>query len=229
MNETNGAVRIAVVEDDDELREAILVPLLRQAGHEVVGMGSALDLYRDLVASRYDLVLLDVGLPDEDGVAIAGHLRGVAPDIGLVMLSGYCSEADRLRGLEAGADAYLAKPVESGVLLATIENLVRRLAPQAVQPKGWRFDEQGWRVVLPDGRSFEMSLVEQQLLRCLAASPGNAVPRERIIAALTSDPHGFDPHRLEMLVHRLRRKCRDTTGEELPLRAVRGVGYLLAW
>ncbi|ASR42460.1 hypothetical protein BEN78_02670 [Xanthomonas citri pv. mangiferaeindicae] len=240
----NGAaverVRVAVVEDDDELRDEILVPLLRAAGFEATGMPGALALYRDLVASRYDLVLLDVGLPDEDGFAIARHLREAAPTIGLVMLTGYVSNGDRLRGLEAGVDAYLTKPVEASALVATLRNLSRRVVPsdgsEGGEPgeegsgeTGWRLDERGWNILLPDGRAVELTLAEQQVMRRLAGSPGQPVRREDLIAGLADDVHEFDPHRLEMLVYRLRRKCQESTGMALPLRSVRGVGYVLTW
>ena len=97
--------RLAVVEDDPEYRDAILVPVLSRAGFEVAGMGSALELYRAMLAKPYDLVLLDVGLPDENGFAIARHLRGLSPSIAIVMLTGRSSGTDRMRGLEAGVDA----------------------------------------------------------------------------------------------------------------------------
>ncbi|WP_197076520.1 response regulator transcription factor [Luteimonas sp. FCS-9] len=227
-------VRVAVVEDDAELRDEILVPLLRAAGFEATGMPGALALYRDLVASRYDVVLLDVGLPDEDGFAIARHLREAAPTIGLVMLTGYVSNGDRLRGLEAGVDAYLTKPVEASALIATLRNLSRRVATAdggdgQDDAEGWRLDERGWNILLPDGRAVELTLAEQQVMRRLAGSPGQPVRREDLIAGLADDVHEFDPHRLEMLVYRLRRKCQDSTGIALPLRSVRGVGYVLTW
>ncbi|WP_052772934.1 helix-turn-helix domain-containing protein [Luteimonas sp. FCS-9] len=94
---------------------------------------------------------------------------------------------------------------------------------------GWRLDARGWNILLPDGRAIELTLAEQQVLRPLARCPGRPVRREALIAGLADDVHTFDPHRLEVLVYRLRRKCRTRTGAELPLRAVRGVGYVLNW
>lgn len=224
-------VRVAVVEDDAELREEIILPLLRGAGFETAGLDSALALYRDLMSRQYDLVLLDVGLPDEDGFAIARHLRNVAPTIGLVMLSGHVSDADRLRGLAAGADAYLAKPVSSDMLLATLRNLSRRGREDVGAGAAglWSLDARGWRILLPDGQSFGMTLAEQQIMRLLAALPGKPVRKDALIAGLADTSEHFDPHRLEMLIYRLRRKCLAATGVELPLRSVRGVGYVLAW
>lgn len=223
--------RIAVVEDDAELREEILLPLLRREGFDAVGMSSALSLYRDLVATRFDLILLDVGLPDDDGFAIARHLRSAASKVGLVMLTGHASDADRLKGLKAGVDAYLTKPIDSAELIATLRNLERRLDLGASAPArlGWTLDALGWKILLADGRAIELSLPERRLMEQLAATPREPVTREVLMAALAEDVDDFDPHRLEMLIHRLRKKCQQATGQELPVRTVRGVGYVLAW
>ena len=235
-------VRIAVVEDDPEYRESILLPVLSRSGFVVVGMGSALDLYRAMLAQPFDLVLLDIELPDDSGFSIASHLRSLSPSIGIVMLTGRRASADRRRGLDAGADAYLAKPVDMGELVATLRNLSKRIAaqpagagdaPGAAAPPaaqgGWRLNRQGWHVLAPGGGEMALTLAERQVMVLLARTPGVPVSREALIARLAGDVHDFDPHRLEMLVYRLRRKCRMQCGTELPIRAVRGVGYVLAW
>lgn len=237
--------RLAVVEDDPEYRDAILLPVLSRAGFEVAGMGSALELYRAMLAEPCDLVLLDVGLPDEDGFAIARHLRGLSPSIGIVMLTGRGSGADRMRGLQAGVDAYIAKPADMQELVATLRNLAARISagadsaaqaadmpepgPEAAGASGWGLDEGGWRVRSPDGDEVVLSLAERRIMEALAATPGVPVSREALIGRLVENIHDFDPHRLEMLVYRLRRKCRRQLGADLPLKSVRGVGYMLAW
>ena len=223
-----------MVEDDPEYRDSILLPVLSHSGFEAVGMGSALELYKAMLAGAFDLVLLDVELPDDSGFSIASHLRGLSPSIGIVMLTGRHAGADRMRGLGAGADAYLAKPVDMDELVATLRNLAKRIAvhpsaaPRATAG-GWRLDEQGWRVHAPGGGEVALTLAERQVVALLARTPGVPVAREALIARLTGDVHDFDPHRLEMLVYRLRRKCRRECGLELPIRSVRGVGYVLAW
>ena len=228
------AAALAVVEDDDEYREGFLVPRLAAAGFAVQGMASARELYRSMTARRYDLVLLDADLPDEDGYSIASHLRSLSGSTGIVMLTGFGSVQDRVRGLRAGVDAYLHKPTDMETLATTLWNLMRRLdaAPEqdgAGQPRCWRLDETGWRIVAPNGREAEMSMAERQVLSMLATPPGAPVRREALIERLVENAHDFDPHRLEMVVYRLRRKCVQLTGEELPLRAVRGIGYVLVW
>lgn len=227
--------RLAVVEDDDEYRERILLPELSQAGFEVDGMRGALELYRAMTARAYDLVLLDAALPDEDGYSVAAHLRGLSRTMGIVMLTGFGSNHDRLRGLRAGADAYLHKPVDTETVVATLRNLACRIGPAAEgtppprRSGRWSLDEASWRIVSPDGTEIAINLAECQVLSTLAATPGVPVPRETLIARLVENVHDFDPHRLEMLIYRLRRKCLRFAGRELPLRAVRGVGYALVW
>ncbi|MGY0613114.1 MULTISPECIES: response regulator transcription factor [unclassified Luteimonas] len=244
---------IAVVEDDPEYRDAILLPLLKHSGFTPVGFGSALALYRTLLSERFDLVLLDVGLPDGSGVEIARHLRDTLPGVGIVILSGRVSPADRMRGLEAGVDAYLGKPVELQELVATLRNVAQRTRPRGPgrdvpaarglmadgagavaedeneNEDGWRLGAQGWNIVAPCGSAVVLNLAERQVVSLLVASQGVPVRRETLIGGLVEDVHQFDPHRLEMLVHRLRQKCLQETGTRLPLKTVRGVGYMLAW
>ncbi|HEX2082774.1 MAG TPA: winged helix-turn-helix domain-containing protein, partial [Xanthomonadaceae bacterium] len=165
---------------------------------------------------------------------IAAHLRRLSGSIGIVMLTGLGSTQDRLRGLRAGVDAYLHKPTDIETLTTTLWNLTRRVGAaqghgSAVQPRRWRLDETNWRLMAPGGGEVEMSLAERQVLSILAAQCGAPVRRETLIERLVKNVHDFDPHRLEMLVYRLRRKCLQLTGQELPLRAVRGIGYVLVW
>ncbi|WP_202839337.1 response regulator transcription factor [Luteimonas saliphila] len=229
-NPTPVGPRLAVVEDDAELREQIMLPALRRAGFEAVGLESALQFYRMWAGSSFDLVLLDVGLPDDDGVDVARHLRGLSPSLGIVMCTGHGRSADRMRGLRAGIDAYLVKPLEMEEVVETLRNVHGRLAGRggADVPGqgGWALDRHGWSLSAPSGATVTLNQAERQIMGILAARPNQPVSRETLISHLTSDVDGFDPHRLEMLVYRLRRKCLDASGEALPLKAVRGVGYL---
>lgn len=223
---------LAVVEDNQELREDVLVPTLSRSGFDTVGMTSALELYRAMTVRSFDLVLLDVGLPDEDGFSIAAHLRSLSPSIGIVMLTGYDTGPDRMRGLLAGADAYLFKPVEMDLLVTTLRNLARRIVPGADPAQArakWRLDERGWCILSPNGVEIEMNLAERQVMAILSATPGVPVQREVLIARLVKDDRDFDPHRLDMMIYRLRKKCLGAAKEDIPLRAVRGIGYVLNW
>lgn len=232
-----GLARVVVVEDDAELRDRILVPGLIDFGFEVTGVDSAEALYRHILGNACELVVLDVGLPQEDGFSAATHLRdALGMSVGIVILTGRDAGQDRVRGLSGGADAYLAKPLQIEVLAATLHSLLRRMkaaragietAPLPTLPE-WRLESDGWCLRSPKGKSMALTLAERRVMTLLVAGGGEPVEREILIAELTEDVASFDPHRLEMIVHRLRRKVEQRTGQTLPLRAVRGTGYVFA-
>lgn len=201
------------------------MPVLLQAGFEVTGMSSALALYRALVSTRFDAVLLDVELPDEDGFEIARHLRTQRDPPKLIMLTGRGSDAARRRADEVGVAAFLVKPVDR----ATLVDALRAVFTQSAPAGSWSLDPRGWRLYTPTGSVIALSLQEHQVMQLLAATPGVPVKRDALIARLVDDVEGFDPHRLEMLVYRLRRKCTESANVELPIRTVRSVGYVLTW
>lgn len=229
---------ILVVEDDEEMREQILIPGLRDCGfRNVAGVGSAMETYRTALTRRFSLFLLDVGLPDESGFTLTKNLRE-ATDAGIVVLTGGTqSKAQHVQGLDDGADAYLLKPVDMELLAATLRSVLRRQAaanaPTAAEVEAshtWRLDSEGWALISPSGVRVHITGNERILIEPLLARMGNVISREDLIARFTHDIHDihdFDPHRLEVIVHRLRQKASKLSGEDFPLRAVRGTGYVL--
>ncbi|HJR74565.1 MAG TPA: response regulator transcription factor [Luteimonas sp.] len=227
-NRADGALRIALLEDDAMLRERILMPGLANFGFAVTGTETAAALHHHLNTQSVDMVVLDVGLPDQDGFTVARNVRAAYPEIGIVMLTGRGATPDRVRGLSEGADAYLSKPVEIELLAATLHSLARRLrgaTPQAAQ-KRWRLDVNGWCLVSPAGINVALTRTERRVVERLTSAAGQLVTREELIATLTDNVYDFDAHRLESLVYRLRRKVADACGEALPLAAVHGEGYV---
>ncbi|MFT4248856.1 MAG: response regulator transcription factor [Pseudomonas sp.] len=227
-------VYVAVLEDDDVLREDILIPGLTEFGFEASGVGSAGALYRLMLERTFDLVVLDLGLPDESGLSVVAHLRSLFSGLGIVVLTGNLGRSDHVHALGSGADAFLRKPADAEILALTLRNLARRLRPtDAAAPArpAWRLESDGWCLVAPDGRIVVLTSLERGLMRCLDAHRGQAVAREALIAALETHARDFDLHRLEMLIHRLRRKAARITATEgtpFPLLSSRGMGYLLA-
>lgn len=223
-------LKVAVLEDDASLREDILVPRLAQSGFEVEGFGSSPELYRRMIAVSFDVLVLDLRLDGESGLDVARYLTQVSP-IGIVMLTGRGNGEERLLGLSELVDAWLDKPVDMDLLVATLRSVTRRArsnpATQSAAPQSWRLSDSGWRLHAPDGRSVALNLLERRLLTRLFAADGEPVGHDDLIADLSAVAENFDRHRLEIVIHRLRRKVDGQLGLSLPLRAVRGVGYLM--
>ena len=228
-------LQVIVVEDDILLRERILLPRLREHGFGVTGCATAAALHDALASARPDIIVLNLALPDADGFALARSLRTHMPAIGLVVLAARRTVAEQIRGLVDGADAFLCKPIQIDLLVATLHSLGRRLTgvpattePVSTQGGSWRLDAGGWRLLAPCGAVASLTRCERPLLRCLIERSGEVVRRDALIAQLTGDVHAFDPHRLDSMIHRLRRKVSATSGHPFPLLAVHGQGYVFA-
>ena len=224
-------LRLLLIDDDALLRDRVLTPRLMQFGFEVMAIGHIDDMAHAIERRKPDIVLLDIGLPDHDGFEVTRTLRARFSDIGIVMLTGRSENTDRVRGLSEGADAYLSKPVEIDVLVATLHSVARRLGSSSsvTAPVGaWKLDSDDWLLISPSGGRVILSKTERRLLEELMKEPNQVVVRDVLIGAITDDIHAFDPHRLDSLIHRLRRKVLAAVGEPLPLNAVHGQGYLLA-
>ncbi len=220
-------LRLALLDDDDLLRDRVLAPKLRQFGFEVTATGSAAELREVVSIGPPDIFLLDLGLPDGDGFEVARSLRAAVPRAGIIILTGRSDNVDRVRGLFEGADAYLTKPVEIDVLVATLYSVARRLEP-AMAPAGhWALSPDEWFLLSPSGGRVMLSKSERLLLEAMIQHANQVVSREALIAVLTDDVDAFDPHRLDSMVHRLRRKVLAALGEPLPLNAAHGTGYVL--
>src|ERR1700756_4440291 len=168
------ALHIAVLEDNWELRQEILLPALRDYGFHAHGAATAAALYRMMLTQHFDMLVLDIGLPDEDGFTVARHLRGISKDLGIVMLSNREGREHHLNALQSGADFFLTKPVDLELLAAILHNLSRRLtrhvpddaAADIVSSGPWRLEGGGWRLVSPQEKRVALTHLEQ----CLVAA-----------------------------------------------------------
>ncbi|WP_338015464.1 response regulator transcription factor [Dyella acidiphila] len=224
-------LHVLLLEDDDLLRDRVLAPHLRQFGFQVEAIGHAAELDARLQHQLPDMVVLDIGLPDVDGFEVARTLRAKAAGIGIVMLTARSEPHYQVRGLSEGADAYLAKPVDIDVLGATLYSLARRLQLRTSVPvdHSWRLGADGWCLLSPGGDAVALSQLESRLLAPLIDAPNRVVSREALIQALTANIHTYDPHRLDTLVHRIRKKVMRVLGTPFPLNAVPGQGYVLVF
>ena len=231
-------IEICLVEDEADLREELAGALL-DVGFGVRAFSASRELYAALLMAPCNIVILDIGLPGEDGFSIAARLHNLG-SMGIIMLSARVAIEDRVRSLQGGADVYLTKPVDLRELVAVVSSLARRLAApapaQAVRPPDistststtptWSLSADSWAVLAPDNTSLPLTAQERAFLMRLWACAGQAVSREELAIALGGDPYEYDFHRLDALVSRLRRKVIDL-GFSLPLRAVRGTGYVI--
>ncbi len=177
-------VRIWVVEDDPEWR-GMVVEELEYHGADVRGIDSVEALYRELAVDRCDILVLDVGLPGEDGLSATGHLRRM-DGMGIVLVTGRSGTADMAHGLSLGADVYLPKPLELPVLVAALHSLHRRMSqssPAVVSPgeavAAWNLRSDGWDLHAPNGRVLTLTAAERGFLRELFAVPGEQFAQAR--------------------------------------------------
>lgn len=220
----NRAISVLILEDERVLREA-MVSYLNLEGYAASGVGSLGDADAHLAAQSADILIIDLGLPDGDGLAwLQSHpeLR----DCGLIIATARGASIDRLAGIRAGADNYLVKPIALEELSALISNLAQRLHPSP--SAAWVINPLNWTLLAPQGENLRLTHSESILLACLAQSPGKPVPRPELIVALGENPDTYDPRRMEILVRRLRSKAEASLGIALPLQTVHGQGYAFA-
>lgn len=221
-------LRILLVEDDQLLSQRVLMPRLRRMGFDVEATAYAAEAVRQLAIQPADIIVLDVGLPDGDGFEVARRLRLEMAQMGIVMLTARGDVRDRVRGLSEGADAYLSKPVDIDVLAATLYSLGRRLRTVPPQTAAdWRLGAGGWCLLSPAGQTVALTRTESRIMETLIRHRNQVVAREALIEALATNVYDFDPHRLESLIHRLRKKVSKVLGQELPLNTVHREGYVL--
>ncbi|QNH14621.1 response regulator transcription factor [Xanthomonas sp. SI] len=224
-------LRVALLEDDDVLRDRVLLPGLQRHGFEVTPLRTAQALWAALDDHRFDLIVLDIGLPDSDGFTLTEQLQAQRPGLGIIILSGRGEQPDLVRGLTQGADSYLIKPVQIEILAATLFSVARRMsrplssAPNAAEE--WQLQDDGWCLFSPEGQAVALTGSERKVVQSLWSARGRLVTRDALIGMLGGNLGlEVDPHRLDALLHRLRLKVQERTGVALPLKAVRGEGYL---
>jgi DNA-binding response OmpR family regulator len=181
---------------------------------------------------RYDIVLLDLMLPGKDGLEVCRELR-TSSDVPILMLTARGEEADRVMGLELGADDYLPKPFAARELVARIRALVRRARGKAGPPDklvrvgGLTVDPSARRAIL-DGRELSLTGYEFEILRALAERAGRVLSREQLMELAKGNAEESFDRSIDVHVSRLRHKLGDDPKRPRLLKTVRGAGYLLA-
>jgi two-component system OmpR family response regulator len=226
------SARIVVVDDDPGIRD-VVHEFLSRHGYEVETAADAAGLYRALQRGTVDLIVLDIMLPGEDGLAICKRLAATGGPA-VIMLSAMGEETDRIVGLELGADDYLPKPCNPRELLARVRAVLRRRGEphRAEAELGAQCEFAGWRLDLvrrelrsPEGVVVNLSGGEFSLLRTFVERPLRVLTRDQLLEfARGPDSDAYD-RAIDVQISRLRRKLDDGGGNEL-IRTVRNEGYM---
>ncbi|MDQ3289212.1 MAG: two-component system response regulator CreB [Pseudomonadota bacterium] len=220
--------RVLLVEDESAIAETVLYAL-RSEGFEAVHCltgGAALAAARE---SSFDLAVLDVGLPDIGGFALCRELRR-GGDLPVIFLTAHSAEADRILGLEIGADDYVTKPFSPRELVARVRAVLRRAGAAAevenpAPTHGFEHDEEGRRI-RHQGRLLDLTRYEYGLLAALLQRPGAVLSRAQLMDRVWSDALDSGDRTVDSHIKTLRAKLRATAGVD-PIRTHRGLGYSL--
>lgn len=222
---------ILLVDDDPEIRQ-LIGDFLVQHGFRVAGAADGTEMDRRIAAERPALIVLDLMLPGEDGLAICRRLSG-AGRIPVIMLSALGEETDRIVGLEIGADDYLPKPCSPRELLARVRAVLRRndgVEPSggaAWQFAGWGFDPHRRELRSPSGVAVSLSSGEFRLLTAFLERPLRVLTRDQLLDFARGSEADVYDRAIDVQVSRLRKKLADHDGAELIV-TVRSEGYMFA-
>lgn len=219
-------MRLLLVEDDLELA-AGLASALEQSNH-VLDVAHSCDAARQaLLATDYQVIVMDLGLPDGDGIALLRELRQRRIATPVLVLTARDDLDERIRGLDAGADDYMSKPFALGELEARIRALLRRgSSTQPILAFGALELDPAEKMVSISGRQIDLTASEMTVLELLLTRPGRVVSKHRMLESLYNWDKSANPSMVEVFVSRLRRKLGDS-GAGVSIRALRGLGYRL--
>ena len=233
MNEPK--TRILVVDDDARLRD-LLNRYLAEQGYAVRAVPDANEMNRYLARERYDLMILDLMLPGEDGLSVCRRLRGSGENLPIIMLTAKGDEVDRIVGLEVGADDYLPKPFNPRELLARIQAVLRRrppaappgapaTEPQVVEFGAFRFNLAA-RNLAKNGQDVPLTTGEFALLKVLVQHPRVPLSRDKLMELARGREFGAFDRSIDVQVSRLRKLIETDPAKPVFIQTVWGFGYV---
>jgi DNA-binding response OmpR family regulator len=219
---------VLLAEDDPAIAEP-LSRALRREGYLAQVVTDGPETLHAVSAGGVDLLVLDLGLPELDGLEVCRRMRDSGCGVPVLILTARADEVDFVVGLDAGADDYVAKPFRLAELMARVRALLRRSAPETVEAAGVRMDLSA-RAVTVDGAEVTLAHKEFELLRALISRAGQVVPRDEILAEVWDEPELKSSKTLDMHISWLRRKLGDAqngrpASQERHIATVRGVGF----
>lgn len=231
--------RVLVVDDEEDIRE-MLRDYLSSFGFRVTTASGGQQMRAALLEHPHDLVLLDLGLPGEDGLTLARELRATA-DVGIIIVTGRGQPVDRIVGLEIGADDYIAKPFDLREMVARVRSVLRRTRtpaiPGAREPAvkmadthlsfdGWAIDLAARSLRNPDGNTVTLTTGEFDLLTVFARNANRVMSRDELMDLLHQREAGPFDRAIDVQVGRLRRKIERDPSQPEMIKSVRGIGYV---
>ena len=223
---------IAVVEDDPEISRMV-TSYMTDHGFEVTAARSGRDLDRVMSDAKIDCVILDVGLPGEDGLSICRRIRGKS-SVPIIMVTGRGTDTDRIVGLELGADDYLPKPFNPRELVARVRAVIRRSgnneqpaapAPQVLMFEGWRLDMARRQLFGPDGAPRSLTSGEFNILSIFCQNSRKVLSREDLLELLHGRAAAVFDRSIDVQISRLRRKIETNLKDPSYIKTVRYGGY----
>jgi two-component system phosphate regulon response regulator OmpR len=225
------ATRVLVVDDDPAIRE-MLADYLGDHGYEVTQAANGAALRAEMERARPAVVLLDIGLPGEDGLTLARFLRE-RYEVGIIMVTGASDVVDRVAGLEVGADDYIAKPFDPRELRARLKSVLRRLEkkdsarPHARVSIGNCFLDMKSRTLCDArGREIPITSMEFDLLKTLVEHPNQVLSRDQLLTMTRNREWEPFDRSIDIRITRLRRKVEDDPARPRVIKTVRGAGYM---
>lgn len=223
----DAGLKIALVEDNDDLRDLLFRDISR-AGYAVQAAGCADDLDDLAALTSFDVLVLDINLPGENGLDIARRYKQANPDIYIVMLTARVGTDDKIAGYGSGADIYLTKPISSGELLAAIGSVSRRILKQ---PSHNNIDIvlNLRQMKLIGNAAVDLNRQEMVILKALSESANGNLPYYRLLELCGEEVNATSKSTLEVRIVRLRKKLADAGVDGKAIKTIRGEGYQLLY
>jgi DNA-binding response OmpR family regulator len=223
----SAGLRVLIVDDDADIR-LLLRELLERAGYAVDEAEDGRTALRILFTTPPALIILDVSMPEMDGYQTLERIRDLS-DVPVLMLTARTQELEKVRGLSAGADDYVAKPFGRQELLARVQALLRRSGgkSEVVETYADAFVQvdYGQRQVVVEGRDVQLTPLEFKLLAAFVQNPNQVLSRDQLLEIVWGDPYGVSGDQVKLYVGYLRRKLVPDSPETAPIETVRGFGY----
>ena len=227
-----GKIPHLLIVEDDELVQSLMGAYLQRDGFTISLAATGKEMLAAIDTEHIDLVLLDLGLPDEDGLSLARQVRARS-DLPIIVITARKGKSDRLAALEVGADDYLTKPFDPDELVLRVRNILGRagtaeapsIRSEIYRFEGWSLDMDARAVIAPDGEHVAFTRAELNLLAALVKAPNRVLTRAHLLDAVSHDAASPTDRLIDVLVSRIRKKIEPEPKAPQFITTVVGCGY----